>query len=343
MANGLTGYQFDKMRISPSKDGLLYWGLQNGGQDHIIYGYKSNFECTIDATGSTVTVHPGAAVVGGRLIELQSDQNLSVPSGSGTQAFVYIQVDLTKTNNSSGNTNSTNYTVENNQISLGIDKYDNGGAWNSVGIWNGGDQLNYTASGFSNNSQKLYIALFDVTAGSRDSRRSQSGKFTANAGSFLPLDKFVQPGWKVAVGQDSPHSTSPLLGMEPNDGAGIYRDGDICYLNCDFVSTQQQGKDTIWTEYVLARIPWAYAKFFMPLGRPSFAIREGSGWNYTGWLMFQIDGDGFVIKYVHPHDYGGNGHAIQSGATVKSQGQMYAALPSNSYVNNQGTEWSIYN
>ena len=139
MANGLTGYQFDKMRISPSKDSLLYWGLQNGGQDHIIYGYKSNFECQIDATGSTVTVHPGAAIVGGRLIELQSDQALSVPSGTGTQAFVYIRVDLTKTNTSSGSANSTNYTVDNNQISLGIDKYDNGGTWSSFGKWNGGD------------------------------------------------------------------------------------------------------------------------------------------------------------------------------------------------------------
>lgn len=330
MANGLTGYQFDKMRISPSKDGLLYWGLQNGGQDHIIYGYKSNFECTIDATGSTVTVHPGAAIVGGRLIELQSNQTLSVPSGTGTQAFVYVQVDLTKTNTSSGSTNSTNYTVDNNQISLGIDKYDNGGTWSSVGKWNGGDQLNYTASGFYNNSQKLYIAMFDVGAGSRAYRRSQSGKFTANAGSFLPLDKFVSPGWRVAVGQDSPHSSNPLLGSEPNDGAGIYRDGDICYLTCDFVSTQQLGTDTTWTDYTVAKIPGSYAKFFMPLGRPSYAIREGAGWNYIGWLIFAYQDDGFNIKYVHPRDYSGNGHAIKSGVTLKTQGQMYPALPVNS-------------
>ena len=330
MANGLTGYQFDKMRISPSKDGLLYWGLQNGGQDHIIYGYKSNFECQIDATGSTVTVHPGAAIVGGRLIELQSDRALSVPSGTGTQAFVYIQVDLTKTNTSSGSTNSTNYTVDNNQISLGIDKHDNGGTWSSVGKWNGGDQLNYTTTGFSNTSQKLYIAMFDVGAGSRNARRSQSGKFTANAGSFLPLDRFVQPGWKVAVGQDSPHGSNPLLGLEPNDGAGIYRDGDICYLTCDFVATQQLGRDTTWTEYEVAKIPRSYAKFFMPLGRPSYTIREGAGWNYIGWLIFAYHDDGFTIKYVQPRDYSGNGHALKSGATLKTQGQMYPALPVNS-------------
>lgn len=341
MANGLTGYQFDKMRISPSKDGLLYWGLQNGGQDHIIYGYKSNFECTIDATGSRVTVHPGAAIVGGRLIELQSDQALSVPSGTGTQAFVYIQIDLTKTNTSSGSTNSTNYTVENNQISLGIDKYDNGGTWNSVGKWNGGDQLNYTASGFSNNSQKLYIAMFDVGAGNRNARRSQSGKFTANAGSFLPLDMFVQPGWRVAVGQDSPHGSNPLLGMEPNDGAGIYRDGDICYLTCDFVATQQLGQDTTWTEYVVAKIPRSYAKFFMPLGRPSYTIREGAGWNYIGWLIFAYQDDGFIIKYVQPRDYSGNGHALKPGATLKTQGQMYPALPVNSP--SQGNSFTIWN
>lgn len=342
MANGLTGYQFDKMRISPSKDGLLYWGLQNGGQDHIIYGYKSNFECTIDATGSTVTVHPGAAVVGGRLIELQSDQTLSVPSGSGIQAFVYIRVDLTKTNTTSGNTNSTNYAVENNQISLGIDRYNSSdGSWNSVGMWNASDQLNYTASGFSNTSQKLYIAVFDVRSGNVAARRSQSGKFTANTGSFLPLDKFVSPGWRVAVGKDDANGSDPMLGLEPNDGAGIYRDGDICYLTCDFVATQQQGKDTLWYDYELAKIPGSYAKFFMPLGRPSYAIREGSGWNYTGWLMFEYKDDGFTIRYVHPHDYGGNGHAVKSGATVKSQGQMYPALPVNS--RSRGTTWAIYN
>lgn len=342
MANGLTGYQFDKMRISPSKDGLLYWGLQNGGQDHIIYGYKSNFLCDIDKTGSTVTVHPGAAIVGGRLIELQSDQTLSIPSGVGIQAFVYIKVDLTKTNTTSGNTNSTNYAVENNQISLGIDRYNsNDGNWNSVGMWNASDQLNYTTSGFSNTSQKLYIAMFDVSAGSRDYRRSQSGKFTENAGSFLPLDKFVSPGWKVAVGQDSPHASNPLLGLEPNDGAGIYRDGDICYLTCDFVATQQQGKDTTWYDYELAKIPGQYAKFFMPLGRPTYAIREGSGWNYIGWLLFQPDGDnGFTIRYVHPRDYSGNGHAIKSGATIKTQGQMYTALPVNTTSYKGWVSWN---
>ena len=342
MANGLTGYQFDKMRISPSKDGLLYWGLQNGGQDHIIYGYKSNFECQIDATGSTVTVHPGAAIVGGRLIELQSDQTLSVPSGQGSQGYVYIKVDLTKTNTTSGNTNSTNYAVENNQISLGIDRYNsNDGSWNSVGMWNASDQLNYTASGFSNTSQKLYIAMFSVEGGTINARRSQSGKFTANAGSFLPLDKFVSPGWRVAVGQDSPNSSNPLLGNAPQDGAGIYRDGDICYLTCDFVATQQLGQDTTWTEYILAKIPGSYAKFFMPLGRPSYAIREGAGWNYIGWLIFEYKDDGFIIKYVHPRDYSGNGHALKSGATIKTQGHMYPALPVNSQ--SQGNSFIIWN
>ena len=342
MANGLTGYQFDKMRISPSKDALMYWGLQNGGQDHIIYGYKSNFLCEIDATGTTVTVHPGAAIVGGRLIELQSDQTLSVPSGTGTEASVYIQVDLTKTNTSSGSTNSTNYVVDNNQVSLGIDKIDTSNGWNSVGAWNSNNQLNYTTTGFSNTSQKLYIAVFDVSSGTNSARRSQSGKFTANVGSFLPLDKFVQPGWKVAVGDNSPNSSDPLLGNGPQDGAGIYRDGDICYLTCDFVATQQMGSDSIWQEFVVAKIPQPYAQFFMPLGRPSYAVREGSGNNYTGWFMLTTYGDSMDIKYVHPHDYSGYGHVIRNGATLKSQGQTYPALPVNT-TSGDGKQWAIWN
>ena len=153
---------------------------------------------------------------------MQSDQTLSVPSGQFSQGYVYIKVDLTKTNTTSGNTNSTNYAVENNQISLGIDRYNsNDGSWNSVGMWNASDQLNYTASGFSNTSQKLYIAMFSVEGGTINARRSQSGKFTANAGSFLPLDKFVSPGWRVAVGQDSPNSSNPLLGNAPQEFIGM--------------------------------------------------------------------------------------------------------------------------
>lgn len=342
MANGLIGYQFDKMRISPSKDGLLYWGLQNGGQDHIIYGYKSNFLCDIDETGSTITVHPGAAIVGGRLIELQSDQTLSVPPGPGIQAYVYIKVDLTNTNTAYGNTNSTNYKVDNNQISLGIDKYNSGNSsWNSVGMWNASDQLNYTASGFSNTSQKLYIAVFSVRGGTDTNRRSQSGKFTANAGSFLPLDQFISPGWWLGVGSNDPNSSNPLLGTRTNDGAGIYRYGDICYLTCDFIAQREMGQNNNHSEYTIAKIPGKYAKFFMPIGRPSYAIREGAGWNNKGWLIFTYQDDGFTIEYAWPSDFYGNGHVIKKGATLKTQGQMYPALPVNSP--GQDTNFFIWN
>lgn len=114
---GLKGYQFDRMKISPKADALLYHVLGHK-RNAVIAGYKD--ELKVAATGLNTYISPGACVVQGRLIEVDEEMQLSVSANDS--GYVCIVIDLTQNNTSTGESGTPDYQPVNNQIRLDVVK-----------------------------------------------------------------------------------------------------------------------------------------------------------------------------------------------------------------------------
>lgn len=107
----ITGTTFDLMRVTPDKDALLYHALAQGN-DKIITGYKN--ELAVRATGLNVYVNTGAAIVQGRLIEVTSEERITVTANK--KGFICLMVDLTQSNTATGTPGSADYNPVNKQV-----------------------------------------------------------------------------------------------------------------------------------------------------------------------------------------------------------------------------------
>ena len=114
---GLKGYTFDRMKISPKADALLYHSMLDGN-DRIVKGYKD--ELKVVATGLNTYISPGACVVQGRMIEIDEEMQLSVSANDS--GYVCIVIDLTQNNTSTGEAGTPDYQPVNNQIRLEVVK-----------------------------------------------------------------------------------------------------------------------------------------------------------------------------------------------------------------------------
>ena len=114
---GLKGYTFDRMKISPKADALLYHSMLDRN-DRVVKGYKG--ELKVVSTGLNMYVSPGACVVQGRMIEIDEEMRLSVSANDS--GYVCIVIDLTQNNTSTGEAGTSGYQPVNNQIRLEVVK-----------------------------------------------------------------------------------------------------------------------------------------------------------------------------------------------------------------------------
>lgn len=114
---GLKGYTFDRMKISPEADALLYHSMLDGN-DRIVKGYED--ELKVVTTGLNTYVSPGACIVQGRMIEVDEEMKLSVSAND--TGYVCIVIDLTQNNTSTGGAGTPEYQPVNNQIRLEVVK-----------------------------------------------------------------------------------------------------------------------------------------------------------------------------------------------------------------------------
>lgn len=111
----ITGTTFDRMRVTPDKDALLYYSL-NQGINRVIKGYKNNLELVV--SGLNVSVNTGAAVIKGRLVEVTELHKLTVPAN--TSGYIVLTIDLTQQNSSTGTPGNSDYLPVNNQVSVQV-------------------------------------------------------------------------------------------------------------------------------------------------------------------------------------------------------------------------------
>lgn len=116
MADKITGYTFDRMRVTPQQDSLLYDSLGGRNFNYVLGGYKNHMHVT--GQNLAVTVDTGAALICGRMVEILEPMTLQVPANY--KGYLVITIDLTKTNTSTGTPGEASYTPVNNQVYLQI-------------------------------------------------------------------------------------------------------------------------------------------------------------------------------------------------------------------------------
>lgn len=109
----ITGYQFDKAKVTALQDSILYHWLANK-QHFILDGIGS--EMNVTTSGLTATVDTGVAVVSGRMIEITAPETVEIPANS--RGYLVIYVDLSVENSASGIPGEADYEVQNNQVSV---------------------------------------------------------------------------------------------------------------------------------------------------------------------------------------------------------------------------------
>ncbi|QHJ76598.1 MAG: hypothetical protein [Bacteriophage sp.] len=131
----ITMYQSDRNTVSPANDASLYTAITNGQSVILPRGNKFN----ITVNGLVATIGTGQAIIQGRLIEITQPERLTLPANSS--GYIAIVVDLTKTNDVSGDIGTPSYSVKVNQVYLAAvtgtltqDDLNNGGFVNEMAI-----------------------------------------------------------------------------------------------------------------------------------------------------------------------------------------------------------------
>ena len=108
----ITMYQSDRNFVTPANDASLYSAL--GGDTSGVLRRGNMLKITTN--GLTATVDTGQVVVLGRLVEVTTPTQVTLPANS--QGQLCIVIDLSKTNSVSGSAGDASYSVTVNQVYL---------------------------------------------------------------------------------------------------------------------------------------------------------------------------------------------------------------------------------
>lgn len=111
----ITGYTFDKAKVTPDKEALLY-DFFNFKKSSVLKGFYDDFDAEVN--GLNITLKKGRAIICGRYVENDDDFTLVVPPNYS--GFLCISIDLDKTNDVAGTPHTSSYTVTFNQISINL-------------------------------------------------------------------------------------------------------------------------------------------------------------------------------------------------------------------------------
>lgn len=111
----IVGYQFDRAKVSASNDAALYNSLANG-KSYILDGQGNGLAVSI--SGLNATIETGMALICGRLVEVTEPETITLPASS--KGYLAITINLSKLNESTGIVGDADYTLINNQLSIGF-------------------------------------------------------------------------------------------------------------------------------------------------------------------------------------------------------------------------------
>lgn len=108
----ITMYQADRNYVTPANDASLFSALAGETDGVLERGDAFN----LSTNGLQITVGTGQAIVRGRLVEIVTAENITVPAN--TSGKLAITVDLTKQNLTSGTVSNASYAVDVQQVYL---------------------------------------------------------------------------------------------------------------------------------------------------------------------------------------------------------------------------------
>lgn len=207
----ITGTTFDRMRVTPDKDGLLYYSLYEG-INRVINGYKNNLNLVV--SGLNISVDTGAAVIKGRLVEVTELHKLTV--AANTSGYIVLTIDLTQQNTSTGTPGSTDYLPVNNQVSVQVvDKLV------QQDLLNGGliymfPLASYKSTGTTVSTTKMgeFAYICPLSAGWTTYNDWDAGLLAYDMGDFVVLDGIVKNTSAIAANGVSEICSLPT-GLEP--------------------------------------------------------------------------------------------------------------------------------
>lgn len=91
MVSNVDGYQFENVKVSADNDARLYHVL-NDRKNYVVHGYDQAMG--LSASGLTVKVAAGAAIIQGRMVIVRQEQSVTVPANS--TGYISLTVDLTQ-------------------------------------------------------------------------------------------------------------------------------------------------------------------------------------------------------------------------------------------------------
>ena len=207
----LQGYQLDKAKVTPESDAALYSYLAQGGLDN-----KVASGMTATSTGLNIYVATGKALVQGRWIAIQQQEQLSAQAN--TSGYVVITIDLTQSNTATGTPGASDYAPVNNQLRLELVEVLNQQNLNN-------DGLIYTFPIYSYRTTGTSVTLTKLTAnywGRKERSFNLSYGITANiarVGNMVELMVSSQPGTVIPTGVRDAGNSIPT-GYRPH---GMFR------------------------------------------------------------------------------------------------------------------------
>lgn len=173
----ITMYQSDRNFVTPANDASLYSAL--GGDTSGVISRGNNLKVTIN--GLVATVDTGQVIVLGRLVEVVTPTQITLPANS--QGQLCIVVDLSKTNDVTGNAGDSGYTVNVKQVYLSVVT----GSLTQDDINNGGFIYELPIGTFTSNSTTATFAQKNPIlrdTGWKDMPLADNAKFNPNSNKY---------------------------------------------------------------------------------------------------------------------------------------------------------------
>lgn len=113
MVNNVEGHIFDAVKTTAKQFSKITNSLANNSS-RILKGYGAEFSAT--ASGLTVTIASGWAVVQGRYVYIENTKEMTIPANY--TGFIAVEIDLSESNVGLGSPDGSDYTFTNNQVDI---------------------------------------------------------------------------------------------------------------------------------------------------------------------------------------------------------------------------------
>ncbi len=145
------GFQFDRAPVHPADDALIFNAFFN--TQNKVLNYANLLAVT--ASGLSVSVDTGAAVIQGRGIKVTDPETLSV--AGNTSGYICLTVDLTQQNTVSGSAGDSDYEVAFGQIRLEVIQ----GSLTQDDLQNGGFIFNLPLASYTSDTASVTLTPID--------------------------------------------------------------------------------------------------------------------------------------------------------------------------------------